>query len=58
MERDRAFARGAEQLFQQDWPVVGSSTQGLPNCIVADTTLFGGVIKTLALATSRDIFRL
>ncbi|MDR3370468.1 tripartite tricarboxylate transporter substrate-binding protein [Rhodoferax sp.] len=39
-----------EKLYQQGWQVVGSSPQGLANRITADTTLFGGVIKTLAIS--------
>jgi tripartite-type tricarboxylate transporter receptor subunit TctC len=39
-----------EKLFQQGWQVVGSSPQGLANRIAADTTLFGGVIKSLAIS--------
>jgi tripartite-type tricarboxylate transporter receptor subunit TctC len=39
-----------QKLFQQGWQVVGSSPQGLANRIAADTTLFGGVIKTLNIS--------
>lgn len=39
-----------EKLFQQGWQVVGSSPEGLANRIASDTTLFGGVIKTLGIS--------
>jgi len=40
-----------QKLFQQGWQAVGSSPEGLANRIKADTIVFGGVIKTLAISS-------
>ena len=41
-----------QKLFQQGWQVVGSSPEGLAYRVKSDTAVFGGMIKTLAIAAN------